>query len=230
LLKLVILPRTRKGLSRAGLRRHLETVHGPLVLAHPEVGGRFLAYMHHYVQDEQDPLFGAPALADRDAVTIICFADPADAGASKSSSAYRDFVGPDEDNFREVEGSIALMAEEQIVRDTGQTPYRKLFLFRSVSAPAKAAAEGWAMRVKAALGPGAEGITRYVVNTAQPIEGDFAMLQFDEIGFGRDADLAALPDNLRRAAADHFPGAASFALMTEPVVFVPFPDTHGAPA
>lgn len=107
--KLVILPRTRTGLGRAGLRRHLETIHGPMVVGETEVSAPFTRYVHHYTRTTDLPL----QMEERDAVTFIHFDSMAGMIASKASEGYRDRVGPDEDNFREVEGSIAGRATEK---------------------------------------------------------------------------------------------------------------------
>lgn len=81
-IKLVILPRTLAGLGRDGLRKHLSTVHGPMVMAEPEVSQAFRSYVHHYAVD--CPVAGE--MTDRDAVTVIRFDAMADMIASKRAT------------------------------------------------------------------------------------------------------------------------------------------------
>ncbi|MCX7282697.1 MAG: EthD domain-containing protein, partial [Novosphingobium sp.] len=176
--KLVILPKTRSGLGRAGLRAHLERIHGPMVVAEPDVSGGFTGYVHHYAHDHQVE----PALAGRDAITVIRFGDIADMVASKASVAYRDRVGPDEDNFRELAGSVALFAQERVAAPGGDQAASKLFVFRAVD---RLDLDAWTAALAAlAAHPGVTGL---VSNRAQVAEGDFPYNQFDEIGLGADA-------------------------------------------
>lgn len=81
-----------------------------MVVSEPDVSGRFSSYVHHYVQHLAVAADMA-MLQDRDAVTIIRTLSMADLGLSKANAAYRDRISPDEDNFCEVERSLALLAE-----------------------------------------------------------------------------------------------------------------------
>jgi EthD domain len=176
--KLMILPRTLTGMSRAGLRQHLEHVHGPLCLAHPDVGGQFARYQHHYVVDVATPPLGIPAIDGRDALTIICFDDVAAMVSSKASAGYHEIIGPDEDNFREIIGSIALSAVETVVIPPDPDARQKLFIFRKLAKSAPDAAQEWAARVAATIGNAVAG---YVVNAVTTLEGEADWTVLDEI-------------------------------------------------
>jgi EthD domain len=123
--KLVILPATKVGMTRAALKHHLSEVHGPLVMSYKDVSGNFLSYVHHYV--EGGDIMAEPAGAD--AVTVIEFADIAHLAASKSSAPYLDLVGPDEDNFREEAESRAYRAVPGIVLEGSSDTPVKLLVF-----------------------------------------------------------------------------------------------------
>lgn len=123
--KLVILPATKEGMTRSALKHHLSAVHGPLVMSHKEVSGNFLSYVHHYVEGGDV----MPSPAGEDAVTIVEFADVAHLAASKASAPYIDFVGPDEDNFRDEAGSRAYRAVPQIVQQGPNDTPLKLLVF-----------------------------------------------------------------------------------------------------
>jgi hypothetical protein len=121
--KLVILPATKAGMTRATLKHHLSEVHGPLVMSCKEVSGNFLSYVHHYVVGGDT--MAEPAGAD--AVTMIEFADVTHLAASKASAPYLDLVGPDEDNFREEAESRAYRAVPQIaLQGPNDTPVKLL--------------------------------------------------------------------------------------------------------
>lgn len=210
-IKLVILPRTRVGLGRDGLRRHLEAIHGPMVVGEVDVSGRFVSYVHHYAQD-MPAVPGAKVLADRDAVTIIRFASLADMVASKASDAYRDRVGPDEDNFRELDGSIALFADETVVAPGIEQAERKLFVFRSHAANVP---DAWAKALAAEA-----GLTGVVTNQARVVEGGFRYVQFDEIGLSAAADPALVIARLAGLARAHFDDCETGLVLAEPVRFI----------
>jgi hypothetical protein len=212
--KLVILPRTRIGLGRSGLRQHLETVHGPLVVSEPDVSGRFSSYVHHYVQDLAVPA-GLAILQDRDAVTIIRTPSMADLGLSKENAAYRDRISPDEDNFREVEGSVALLAEEFEVAPGIEDASCKLFIFRN-SAPDRL--DVWASKVSELVL--ANGLHGAVINTTKTIEGQFTYSQFDEIGLRVTSDPTAIAASIHQAAITHFGAVETRLLFAEPVRFI----------
>jgi hypothetical protein len=214
LVKLVILPRTLAGLGRAGLRRHLETVHGPMVVAAADVSGRFVTYVHHYAQDLPASA-GATVLDDRDAITVIRFRSMADLAASKASAAYRESVGPDENNFRELDGSVALIARELEVVPGLDNGSRKLFIFRTKAATSP---HDWAETLSGlahelqALGA--------VTNDARVVEGVFPYVQFDEIGLPDGADPSLFVARLTAAAASHFGDCSTACVFTQPVRFI----------
>jgi hypothetical protein len=176
--KLMILPRTRTGMNRAELRQHLEHVHGPLCLAHADVSGYFKRYQHHYAVDAIVPPFGIAALPGHDALTIICFDDMAAMVASKASAGYRDAIGPDEDNFREEIGSIALSAVETVIIPPDPDATQKLFIFRKLTKSGLEAVHAWSARVAAALG---DNVAGYTVNAVTALGSDPDWNVLDEI-------------------------------------------------
>lgn len=206
-IKLVILPRTLTGLGRAGLRRHLATVHGPMVMAEPAVSSGFRGYAHHYA-------IACPvqsALEDRDAVTVIRFDALADMIASKASDAYRERIGPDEDNFREIEGSVAMFAHERVIASGADDAPRKLFVFRTGNCDDL---DKWSdMLSPVTVIPGVRGV---ITNLTQVIEGQWNFDRFDEIGLDHDADIPALATALLALGTA---GEAGF-LLTEPLRFI----------
>lgn len=197
-LKLVILPRTRRDLDRAALRRHLETVHAPMVMAEPEVSGVFVTYVHHYTRDCAID----PVLNDRDAVAMFRFAAIEDMIASKGSAGYRDKVGPDEGNFSETEGTVVMFAQERSVLPGTDAAPQKLFVFHS-------AGNGEIAARAEALAPIAEfpGVHGIITNTVVPVEGEFDYRGFDEIGIGEDTDLPGLAQALQGIAPHAHAGA-----------------------
>lgn len=206
-IKLMILPRTLTGLGRAGLRRHLATVYGPMVMAEPAVSSGFRGYIHHYAI--ACPV--QPALEDRDAVTFIRFDTLADMIASKASNAYRERIGPDEDNFREIEGSVAMFAQERVIASGADDAPRKLFVFRTGSCDDldQCAAALSAISVV----PGVQGV---ITNLTQVIEGQWSFGRIDEIGLEHDADIPTLATALLALGTA---GEAGF-LLTEPLRFI----------
>ncbi len=212
--KLVILPRTRIGLGRSGLRKHLETVHGPMVVSEPDVSGRFSSYVHHYVQDLAVPADLA-ILQDRDAVTIIRTPSMADLGLSKANAAYRDRISPDEDNFREIEGSLALLAEEFEVASGVDDAACKLFIFRNAASDRL---DEWASKVGELVL--ANGLHGAVINVTKTIEGQFPYSQFDEIGLPATRDSTAIAAIIHQAALAHFGAVETRLLLAEPVRFI----------
>jgi EthD domain len=176
--KLMILPHTRTGMSRAELRQHLEHVHGPLCLVHPDVSGYFRRYQHHYAVDATVPPFGIVGLEGRDALTVICFDDMAAMITSKASAGYRDAIGPDEDNFREEAGSITLSAVETMVIPADPDATQKLFIFRKLARSGPDAVQDWAARVGARLG---DRVAGYTVNAVTALGGDANWNVLDEI-------------------------------------------------
>lgn len=208
--KLIILPQTRAGLDRAGLRRHLERVHGPLVMAHPEASDVFRSYVHHYALDEGPEPFGEKLLAGRDAVTIIRFASPADIVRSKGSAAYRDLIGPDEDNFRDLAGSVALRGTEEIIVPDAPEADRKVFLFAGEAGLEPAERSG---RLGGMAGlPGIGGLTH---NAVQALEGAWPFTVVDEVALLPGADHLAIATALRVAGLLD----DASALITQPVTF-----------
>nr|WP_276509798.1 EthD domain-containing protein [Novosphingobium taihuense] len=205
------MPRTRAGLDRAGLRRHLETIHGPMVVAEPQVSGKFASYVHHYTLD----CAATPALDERDAITVIRFAAIADMVASKASEAYQNRVGPDEDNFRELAGSVALFAEECEVAPGADQAEAKLFVFRDIGDFDLAA---WASTLAGfATRPGVRGV---VTNRARIADGVFPYEQFDEIGLDANADIPACVEALAALADTVIAPSETRHLLAEPVRFL----------
>jgi hypothetical protein len=176
--KLMILPRTRMGMNRAELRQHLEHVHGPLCLAHPDVSQYFRLYQHHYAVDVVAQPFGIAALEGHDALTVICFDDMAAMVASKASAGYRDAIGPDEDNFREEAGSIALSAVETVIIPPDPDATQKLFIFRKLAGSGTEAVQDWSTRVAVALG---DSVAGYTVNAVTALGGDVDWNVLDEV-------------------------------------------------
>jgi hypothetical protein len=210
--KLIILPATKTGMTRADLQHHLEFVHGPLVMKYPDVSGGFTEYVHHYVENE-------PAVqAGCDAVTIISFASVADLGPSKANENYQLHVGPDEDNFRDEAASRAYSGVASIVRDGPRDAPRKLLIFRRLRDGADAVAE-WESHVAKVLGGGELGIGRVLVNRLSPLggPGDYGIL--DEIGLSDAARAAEVEAALEQASAGLLAGP-SVVLVTRPRVFV----------
>ncbi|WCT76838.1 EthD domain-containing protein [Novosphingobium humi] len=217
-IKLAILPRTRAGLNREGLQAYLAHSHGPLVMAHGEVSGMFAGYVHHYVHDEPSTL--GETLADRDALTIIRFARIEDMIASKASPAYAQIVGPDEDNFRDPVGSLAMLVSETTVLAGPENVARKLFIFRH-GADAQDA-QGWAEALAPILiAQGVDGpIAAWRINTiARTLEGPAPAELFDEVSL-RGAIPADLADALSAAAQTYFADAPASLLITSPRIFV----------
>ena len=206
--KLIILPRTRTGLGRAGLRRHLEQVHGPLVMAHPEASGMFRSYVHHYTLDDGVAPFGRPVLADRDAITIIRFDSPQDIAVSKGSAAYRQVIAPDEDNFRDLAGSVALHGTETVLLPDNPAAERKLFICSAEASTGRTARLAALLQVA--------GIGGINSNAVRVLDGDFPYAMIDEIGMLPGADHGAVARAL--TAAGLLDGADL--LMTEPVTFL----------
>lgn len=211
--KLVILPRTCLGLGRAGLRHHLETIHGPMVVNETDVSGRFTTYVHHYVHDL--PSQDDPVLEDRDAVTIIRTPTMADLALSKANAAYRDRIGPDEDNFRAIEGSVALLAHEIEVAPYADEAPGKLFIFRDAELNP---VSGWAGQLRTIVAE--KGLHGALTNAAKIIEGCFPYAQFDEIGLPKGYDIAELVAVIHEAALVQFGAADTKILLTEPVRFI----------
>jgi hypothetical protein len=119
-------------MTRAELRDHLEHVHAPLCLSLPEIGGQFRQYAHHYTLDGvADPILNARP-ADLDALTIIQLNDEASFKATIASDAYQKFVLPDEDRFREREGSVGLPVRETVFHNGSSRSQRRVFHLRRV--------------------------------------------------------------------------------------------------
>jgi hypothetical protein len=185
-----------------------------MVVNEPAVSDRFSSYVHHYAQD-MGTVEASNTLQDRDAVTIIRFAGLAELGASKANAGYRDRIAPDEDNFRDINGSVALLATEQEVVPGVDDARRKLFIFRS-SMPRNP--DVWASTIA--------GIVRdnhligATINSAQLAEGDFPYVQFDEIGLPLAADPATIANIVAIAACAQFGAADSALIFAEPRRFI----------
>lgn len=219
--KLAILPKTRDGLGREGLQTYLAQSHGPLVMAHAQVSGMFTGYVHHYTHDEPSPL-GA-SLVNRDALTIVRFARIEDMIASKASPAYTQTVGPDEDNFRELAGSLAMLLTETIVLAGPDDVARKLFIFRHGAHVGDA--QTWAERLAPILAAqGKDGpIAAWRINTvARALEGPAPAELFDEVSV-RGTIPADLAHALTIAAQACFADTSTSVLVTSPKVFVSSP-------
>lgn len=210
--KLVILPATKAGMSRAALQHYLEHDHGPLVMSYADVGGRFMRYEHHYVESE-------PVLATGgDAVTIISFASVADMVASKASDNYRLYVGPDEDNFRDEAASRAYSAQPRVIRDGPRDAPCKVLILRRLRDDADAPVK-WEDHVATVLGAGEHDVLRVVVNRLSPLggPGDYDML--DEISLADAAHIPEIVAVLERTP-DSLLAAPGVALVTRTIVFV----------
>lgn len=216
--KLVILPRTRAALGRDGLRRYLEAVHGPMVVDETAVSGRFTSYVHHYAQDwaTSGGISGDMAiLEDRDAVTIIRTPTMADLALSKACDGYRKRIGPDEDNFREAEGSLALLADEIEAVPGVDCAGHKLFIFRS-ALPKRF--DDWADQIGMIVRD--NGLCGAVINAARTIEGQFPFIQFDEVGLSASCDPATIAGIIHQSALAHFGNVETKVLLAEPVRFI----------
>ncbi|EQB03810.1 hypothetical protein L288_14520 [Sphingobium quisquiliarum P25] len=150
--KVVIVPKTKIGLSRADIQHHLLNVHGPLAMAHEEVGGRFDGYAHAYAIDgASDSVSGAPLL-DCDALSLVRIASKQVAFATLDNDAYRNHVQPDEDNFGDREGTRILFADATEWGPPAKSGDTKVILFRRAerTPPATALAE-WRTRLERLL-------------------------------------------------------------------------------
>lgn len=171
--KLMILPKTVPGLSRSGLREHLEHVHAPLCLGLPSVGGHFRRYVHHYAQDgpEVDPLLGKP-VGRWDALTTICFDNAAAFQASVSSPEYETLVLPDENGFRDAQGSIGMPVDERILLDGRAQEIVVFHLRRRVPGLSRDdAGRAWRDRLASILVGHQGGLGNYVQNIVQGPDG-----------------------------------------------------------
>lgn len=225
MLKLMIVPRTRAGMTRHELQAHLEHVHGPLCMQYPEVGGYFRRYIHHYAIDEAlDPLMNHAIAVDRDALTIIGFDDLDAFQASITSEAYRDAISRDEANFSERVGSLFFFVDEHILKEAGPSPV-KLFHLRRF-AQGVDPAEGsriWRGRMEEALGlPALGALSGYVHNMVPPGEGrPPAYHAIDEIWLSNGApDLAAAAILINQAEQGLFEPSAIAAMVTRPKLFI----------
>lgn len=208
------------------MQSHLEQVHGPLCMRHADVGGRFRRYVHHYATDAAvDALLGGRLLGDRDALTIIAFDDMDAFRASTSSAGYRDAVGPDEDNFREVEGSLFFFAEEAVLREGQAAAKAKLFHLRRFTdgVSPTLASQTWCERVRRLLARAGDGAapSHYVHNRVVSGGARPAFDAIDEIGLdGGEKNLSAIGAALADAQAGLFDVDATAAMVTRPKVFV----------
>jgi EthD domain len=210
--KLIILPATKAGMTRAELQDYLEYSHGPLVMKHPDVSGRFTEYVHHYIESTSG------LHAGHDAVTIIGFASASDLTESTATENYRVHVGPDENNFRDEEASRAYSGVTRMIRDGPPDTSRKLLIFRRLRDGRDASTE-WENHVSKILSGGAFGVTRVAVNRLSPLGGppDFDILE--EIGLSNTSDIAAIESALEATPAG-FRSGSSVALITRPRCFV----------
>lgn len=224
-MKLILIPKTRQGMTRAELQRHLEEVHGPLCLSLPEIADSFKRYTHHYAIDHaRDPLLGYPVLPDRDALTIIVLESLEAMRRSQATAAFREIVRVDEDNFKEDEGSLGFPVREVVLHDGPVEGARKLFHFRTLVAGADrdAALAEWARRAAAVLAQG--GVQRYVHN--QTLVGPAGAPPYDavdEIWLGDQVDAqfpAALTAALQAAVEGLFESSANAAMVTRQRVFI----------
>ncbi|EZP74529.1 hypothetical protein BV96_00619 [Sphingomonas paucimobilis] len=150
--KVVIVPKTKSGLSRADIQHHLLNVHGPLAMAHEEVGGRFDGYAHAYAIDgASDSVSGAPLL-DCDALSLVRVASKQVVFDTLDNDAYRNHVQPDEDNFGDREGTRILFADATEWGPAATGGETKVFLFRRAerTPPATALTE-WRARLESLL-------------------------------------------------------------------------------
>jgi hypothetical protein len=180
-------------------------------MSYEEVSGNFLSYVHHYVQGGDT----MPMPAGADAVTIIEFTDIAHLAASKVSASYVNFVGPDEDNFRDEAGSRAYRAVPQIVLDgPNDTPVKLLVFHRQSSI-------GFAAHFLARFGKTSFSFGQIVSNQLTPVghpqADDFFAL--DEFCLIDPTDAKNMCRDLKKTAESI--GLAPIAvLITQPKVFV----------
>jgi hypothetical protein len=227
LLKLMILPRTRAGMSREEVQAHLALVHGPMCMRHPDVSDHFRHYVHYYATDAAvDPLLGDRLLADRAALTIIEFNDMDALRASRSSIGYREAVGPDEDAFSQKQGSLFFFAEEVLLRKGPADAATRLFHLRRFAdgVDPRAGSRTWSERLRLVLIQAGRhsGILGYFHNRvalADNARGEYDVI--DEIGLIAGATVQPeLAATLAEAEAGLFDSAATAAMVTRPKVFV----------
>jgi hypothetical protein len=217
--KLMIIPETRAGLTAAGLHSHLRDVHGPLCMAHPEVGGQFRRYVHHYaVPQGEGPLARYPLL-DRDALTIIGFDDKAALDATLASQPYRELIGPDEANFCRDAGTLLHIVEERVVSDAPGSADARAFVLRRAVDPTRDAAR-WRDRLQTLFADTSAGaaprfVTNRIAHASGPIAGYDVIDEISPASIDPALDVA-----LSAAAEGLFADSETRVLFTQPKVFV----------
>jgi hypothetical protein len=157
-------------------------------------------------------------MPDRDVVTCICFEDDAAFQASTSNDAYRKVISPDEDNFRELKGSIGFKAREWAVRKPAFPVRRKMFVFRQVPDDMEERTAEWAAKwadESRSYAPAAS-FTANAVHSAFT-HSDFN--QIDEVGFNEESEAVSLLEIYDEMESRQFGDVASQRLITEPKVF-----------
>lgn len=227
MLKLIIVPRTRPGMTRQELQTYLEQVHGPLCMRH--ISEYFYRYVHHYVIDMAvDPVLGISVLADRDDLTIDMFADHAALTACTSSDEYRALIRPDEDNFAEREGSLFMASNHEVeLQPSPAVVPIKLFHLRRVieGADPVEVSGAWCERVGHALERNGGSITGYIHNRIESDEANGGLRPaydaVDEIGLQvSGGDLLELGSLLNAAQNGLFDPLMTAAIVTRPKVFI----------
>jgi len=225
MLKLLIAPQTRIGMTTKELQAYLRDVHGPLCLAQRDVGRYFRQYIHHYsLPAGADPLLAKPPLR-RDAITSITFDDLAGFQASTSSEGYRTKVGPDEASFSVREDPLFFFVQPHTIARGRPIDGLKIFHFRKGRADADLAqvSAEWRGRLAQVLTlPGAVPLADYVHNVvvpAGPQPAPFDMI--DEILIDEASDIAVAQRALREAEEGLFDQGVTVAMVTKPHIFIP---------
>ena len=185
-----------------------------MVMDESDVSGMFTSYVHHYVQNLAPPNDVA-ILQDHDAVTIIRTATLADLESSKANASYRKRIGPDEDNFRDIDGSVALLVEELEVVPGVDDASHKLFMFRHSMIDRT---DEWASRIGELVQ--LKRLRGATINLAKAVTGNFPYSQFDEIGLPIATDVNDLVSVLNKAALAHFGTIDTKMLFAETVRFI----------
>jgi hypothetical protein len=210
--KLIILPATKDGMTRAELHQYLEFNHGPLVMRYPDVSSCFTEYIHHYVESE------AALRAGCDAVTTISFASLAGLQASKANENYRLHVGPDEDNFRDEATSRAYSGQVRMIRNGSRVARYKLLIFRRLSDCTDSQRE-WENHVIKRLNNGSLSVGRVSINRLAALGGSCEYDILDEISLDDAACASAIEAELSEAPSGLLVGDSA-TLITRPRIFV----------
>ena len=210
MVKIIIAGRRRAGLTRAGLSRHLQEVHGPMVVTPPaDAGPMPSGYVQNHVRDGVRPADG-PEL---DFVTEVWFPSPEMARASVSTPYYETTLRPDEPRFVDVDSVRRCVAIEQEVKAGQPAGSQKGFMFW-------AAADGFDSAwpaAQAAQAAECNHAVRWVANQTRPMPGPPALpyAGIDEIWLEPGADMQPLFDAMLARLGHHVDTAGSCFVVVE---------------